>query len=65
MKYQIQTSTDNVNGTSLNNVTGNTTTGLLQYPYATPFTARYVRMYGTARATGWGYSLYEFSVYGQ
>ncbi|MGW0563870.1 discoidin domain-containing protein [Streptomyces sp. NPDC003016] len=27
-------------------------------------TARYVRMYGTARATGYGYSLWEFQVYG-
>jgi hypothetical protein len=25
---------------------------------------RYVRMYGTERATQWGYSLYEFKVYG-
>ncbi|WP_083925226.1 Ig-like domain-containing protein [Flexithrix dorotheae] len=25
---------------------------------------RYVRMYGTARGTQWGYSLYEFEVYG-
>jgi hypothetical protein len=25
---------------------------------------RYVRMYGTKRATQWGYSLYEFKVYG-
>ena len=25
---------------------------------------RYIRMYGTARATQWGYSLYEFKVYG-
>lgn len=25
---------------------------------------RYVRMYGTQRATEWGYSLYEFEVYG-
>jgi chitosanase len=25
---------------------------------------RYVRMYGTARATGWGYSLWEMRVYG-
>jgi hypothetical protein len=29
---------------------------------ATP--ARYVRMYGTARGTCWGYSLYEFKIYG-
>ncbi|WP_328868972.1 discoidin domain-containing protein [Streptomyces sp. NBC_00287] len=27
-------------------------------------TARYVRVLGTARATGWGYSLWEFKVYG-
>ncbi|PRY19425.1 discoidin domain-containing protein [Pseudosporangium ferrugineum] len=27
-------------------------------------TARYVRMYGTERATGYGYSLWEFKVYG-
>ncbi|MFI7426524.1 discoidin domain-containing protein [Micromonospora sp. NPDC049836] len=27
-------------------------------------TGRYVRMYGTARATGYGYSLWEFQVYG-
>ncbi len=27
-------------------------------------TARHVRVYGTARATGWGYSLWEFKVYG-
>ena len=26
---------------------------------------RYVRLYGTARATQWGYSLYEFKVYGR
>jgi beta-glucosidase len=25
---------------------------------------RYVRMYGTTRATGYGYSLWEFQVYG-
>ena len=27
-------------------------------------TGRYVRMYGTQRANGYGYSLYEFQVYG-
>ena len=26
-------------------------------------TGRYVRMYGTARGTAWGYSLFEFEVY--
>jgi hypothetical protein len=63
--YLIQTSTDNVNWTTQTTVTGNSRTGLLTYPYANPPYARYVRMYGTARATGWGYSLYEISVYGQ
>jgi glucose/arabinose dehydrogenase len=29
----------------------------------TPRTARYVRMYGTTRATSWGYSLWELAVY--
>ena len=24
---------------------------------------RYVRVYGTVRATGWGYSLWEFEIY--
>ena len=61
--YQIQTSNDGVNWTIQSNVTGNATSGLLQYPYANPPTARYVRMYGTARATQWGYSLWELSVY--
>jgi hypothetical protein len=26
--------------------------------------ARYVRVYGTTRATAWGYSLFSFEVYG-
>ncbi|MEU0156547.1 discoidin domain-containing protein [Micromonospora fulviviridis] len=28
-------------------------------------TGRYVRLYGTARATGWGFALWEFEVYGK
>ena len=63
--YLIQTSTDNVNWTTQNNVVANTTAGLIPYVYATPITARYVRMYGTQRATQWGYSLWEFAVYGE
>ena len=63
--YLIQTSDDNVNWTTQTTVVGNTTSGLLKYTYTTPVTARYVRMYGTARATPYGYSLYELSVYGQ
>jgi glucose/arabinose dehydrogenase/cell division septation protein DedD len=42
----------NNNSSLINNLTDATGTG------------RYVRMYGTARVTGYGYSLYEFEVYG-
>ncbi|MFF5565504.1 discoidin domain-containing protein [Streptomyces sp. NPDC012623] len=60
--YRIEFSTDGTNwttaystttgpgGTETLNVTGN---------------ARYVRMYGTTRATQYGYSLWEFQVYGE
>ncbi|WP_328471242.1 discoidin domain-containing protein [Actinoplanes sp. NBC_00393] len=59
--YQIQTSADGnawttvhtqsngAGGTETINVTG---------------TGRYVRLHGTARSSGYGYSLYEFKVYG-
>jgi hypothetical protein len=60
--YQIQVSSDNVGWTTIRSVTGGTggivdLTGLVG-------TGRYVRMYGTARGTAWGYSLWEFEVYG-
>ena len=61
--YLIQTSNDNVSWTTQNSVTNNTTAGLLAYKYSSGITARYVRMYGTARATSFGYSIYEFIVY--
>lgn len=62
--YLIQTSMDGINWTTQATVTGNAKSGLLKYPLATPPTARYVRMYGTARATAWGYSLFELVVLG-
>ncbi|MER5931716.1 glycosyl hydrolase family 8 [Streptomyces sp. NPDC002054] len=59
--YRIQTSTDGSNWTDIHSTsTGNgavddlTVTG----------TGRYIRMYGTARGTSYGYSLWEFEVYG-
>ncbi|WP_052457146.1 glycoside hydrolase family 3 C-terminal domain-containing protein [Streptomyces sp. AcH 505] len=57
--YQIQTSNDGTNWT-----TGySTTTGAGSTENASfTATARYVRMYGTARATQYGYSLWEFTV---
>ena len=59
--FQIQTSTDGTNWTSIYSTT--TGTGGTQTLNVTG-TGRYVRMYGTARATQWGYSLWEFQVYG-
>jgi hypothetical protein len=59
--FSIQTSTDNTNWTSIYTTT--TGTGGTQTLNITG-TGRYVRMYGTARATGYGYSLWEFQVYG-
>jgi Glycosyl hydrolases family 16/F5/8 type C domain len=59
--FQIQTSTDATNWTSIYSTT--TGTGGVQTLNVTG-TGRYVRMYGTARATQWGYSLWEFQVYG-
>lgn len=60
--YQIQTSTDGVTFTTVRTVTGgdggvDDLTGLTG-------SGRYVRLLGTARGTAWGYSLYEFEVYG-
>ena len=58
--FQIQTSTDNVNWTTIYSTT--TGPGGTQALTLTG-TGRYVRMYGTVRATQWGYSLWEFDIY--
>src|SRR6202042_658656 len=59
--FQIQTSADGTNWTTIYATT--TGTGGTQTLTVTG-TGRYVRMYGTARATPYGYSLWEFQVYG-
>ena len=59
--FQIQTSTDGTTWTTIYSTT--TGTGGTQTLNITG-TGRYVRMYGTARATRYGYSLWEFQVYG-
>ncbi|MFD0632118.1 discoidin domain-containing protein [Catenulispora yoronensis] len=59
--FQIQTSNDALNWTSVYSTTagpGGTQT------LAVSGSGRYIRMYGTARNTGYGYSLWEFAVYG-
>jgi hypothetical protein len=59
--FQIQTSPDGTNWTTIYSTT--TGTGGTQTLTVTG-SGRYVRMYGTTRATGYGYSLWEFQVYG-
>ncbi|GAB1646398.1 DUF1996 domain-containing protein [Krasilnikovia sp. MM14-A1259] len=59
--FQIQTSPDGTTWTTIydtTNATGGTQTLDLSGD------GRYVRMYGTERGTGYGYSLLEFKVYG-
>src|SRR6516225_767363 len=58
--FQIQTSTDNSTWTSIYSTT--TGTGGTQTLSVTG-SGRYIRMYGTARATPYGYSLWEFQVF--
>ncbi|MFC0436838.1 discoidin domain-containing protein [Kutzneria buriramensis] len=59
--YQIQLSTDGTTWTTAYSTgagAGGTET------LAVSGNARYVRLYGTQRATGYGYSVFEFQVYG-
>ncbi|MEV6305365.1 discoidin domain-containing protein [Actinoplanes sp. NPDC051861] len=59
--YQIQVSGDNANWSPIYT----TTTGDgLKDVLNISGTGRYVRMYGTARSSVYGYSLWEFSIYG-
>ena len=58
--FQIQTSTDNSTWTTIYATT--TGTGGDQ-TLSVSGTGRYIRMYGTVRATQWGYSLWEFQVF--
>jgi Carbohydrate binding module (family 6)/F5/8 type C domain/Glycosyl hydrolases family 16 len=59
--YQIQTSTNGSTWTTAYDVSAGD--GGID-DLAVSATARYVRMYGIARATPYGYSLWEFEVYG-
>ncbi|HEY0261070.1 MAG TPA: discoidin domain-containing protein [Lacisediminihabitans sp.] len=58
--FQIQTSPDGTNWTPIYTTT--TGTGGVQN-LTVSGTGRYVRMYGTVRGTGYGYSLWEFGVF--
>jgi hypothetical protein len=59
--FQIQTSNDGTSWTTIYSTT--TGTGGAQN-LAVNGSGRYVRMYGTQRATPYGYSLWEFQVFG-
>nr|WP_281286740.1 cellulase family glycosylhydrolase [Catellatospora sichuanensis] len=60
--YRIEVSADGTAWTSVySTTTGNGGTDAISGLNAD---GRYVRVYGTARATEWGYSLWEFDVYG-
>jgi beta-glucanase (GH16 family) len=59
--FQIQTSNDGANWTAIYSTTTGTG-GVQTIPVSG--SGRYVRMYGTARATQYGYSLWEFGVFG-
>ncbi len=59
--FQIQVSPDAITWTTIYSTTSGT--GGTQ-TLAVSGSGRYVRMYGTQRATGYGYSLYEFQVFG-
>jgi hypothetical protein len=58
--FQIQTSTDGTTWTPIYSTT--TGTGGTQ-TLTVSATGRYIRMYGTARATQYGYSVWEFEVF--
>ncbi|MBB4744139.1 hypothetical protein BJY16_007598 [Actinoplanes octamycinicus] len=59
--FKIQTSPD---GTAWTDVYSTTTGAGGTEDLTVSGTGRYVRLYGTARSSGYGYSLYEFKVYG-
>jgi beta-glucosidase len=59
--FQIQVSNDNSTWTTVYSTTAGTG-GIQTFTFSA--TDRYIRMYGTARATQFGYSIFEFDVYG-
>ena len=59
--FQIQTSNDGSTWTTISSTS--TGTGGVQ-DLSVSGSGRYVRMYGTQRGTQWGYSLWEFQVFG-
>jgi beta-mannanase len=62
VNYQVQFSTNNSTWTTARTITNNCS--LVNDHAGISGTARYVRIYGTTRATQYGYSIYALEVYG-
>jgi beta-galactosidase len=60
--YQIQVSNDQEDWTTV--YTQSAGTGGLENITFPPVSGRYIRMFGTTRSSQYGYSIYEFQVYG-
>ncbi len=60
--YYIQISDDAQNWTTISHVTASSAQ-TVQIALGQTYNARYVRMYGTKRGTGYGYSFYEMGVW--
>ncbi|WP_210490275.1 Ig-like domain-containing protein [Rufibacter aurantiacus] len=60
--YEVQTSLDGTTWTNVKTVTGNSE--LVNDHTGLTANGRYVRIYGTQRATPYGYSIFELEVYG-
>ncbi len=60
--FQIQVSDD---GTTWTDIYSTTSGSGGSQPLQVSGSGRYVRMYGTQRATQWGYSLWEFQIFGR
>ncbi|HEY0067330.1 MAG TPA: discoidin domain-containing protein [Flavisolibacter sp.] len=60
--FEIQVSNDAVTWTTVQAITNNSS--YINIINMTGYSGRYVRMYGTARTTTYGYSIWEFEIYG-
>jgi beta-glucanase (GH16 family) len=60
--YQVQVSSNASSWTTIKTITNNTT--LVNDHTGLSGTGRYIRIYGTARGTAYGYSIFELEVYG-
>lgn len=62
-EYKIQVSDDGENWTDMTHVTDGKA-GIIEFAYDNPMAGRYVRMQGIEPTGQYGYSLWEFEVYG-